>query len=223
MARVIDLQNQKIGKLKVVQRAEDYISSQGKHQVMWHCKCDCGNEIDVRASTLRLAQKENKEISCGCKSQPKIHKCMSQQEKQEFDDLYEYVKKNILCYDSEQILPKNMVLRLRGLRNGKFIDNNSIPDLGMYSYKLILLTFKSCTLDIQKGYRSNSFKDEMHKFNYALKIVENNINDIYSRLQNTKKSEEKLETMDLSHLAHTGAEYKRKTEETSDWIPEDMW
>lgn len=48
----------KYGRLTVLYRAEN--SKDGK--IKWHCKCDCGNEVDIRGTDLR----NGKTISCGC-------------------------------------------------------------------------------------------------------------------------------------------------------------
>lgn len=56
--RYIDMTGQRIGKLKVIELAgvcENY--------AIWRCKCDCGNEVEVRGSALR---KSNPTESCGC-------------------------------------------------------------------------------------------------------------------------------------------------------------
>lgn len=52
-----DLTNQKFGKLTALYRLENISPP------MWHCLCDCGNEIDVRSIELT----SNNTISCGCK------------------------------------------------------------------------------------------------------------------------------------------------------------
>ena len=57
-----DLTGQRFGRLVVVERAEDYVSPSGHHLVKWHCKCDCGNEIDTVTASLKLG----KTTSCGC-------------------------------------------------------------------------------------------------------------------------------------------------------------
>ena len=49
---------------------------------------------------------------------------MTENEKKAWDDLYEYVKYNILKYDDNQALSSYMVLRLKGLLSGKFIENS---------------------------------------------------------------------------------------------------
>ena len=53
-------------------------------------------------------------------------KPMSEQDKVEWDNLYQYVRFNILGYDKNQSLSKKMVLRLRGLSFNKYMDNNNI-------------------------------------------------------------------------------------------------
>ena len=75
-------------------------------------------------------------------------KKMSKEESQDWENLYNYVKSNIMGYDENQALSKNMVLRLKGLLTGKFIENKNIKDISNYSYKTILTTFKYCYPDI---------------------------------------------------------------------------
>lgn len=43
-----DLTGQKFGRLTVIEQAEDYIDSKGKHYAKWLCKCECGNIKIVR-------------------------------------------------------------------------------------------------------------------------------------------------------------------------------
>lgn len=47
-----DLTGQTFGILTVARRAPNYISKTGQEAV-WHCCCECGNELDVRAGQLR--------------------------------------------------------------------------------------------------------------------------------------------------------------------------
>ena len=62
MSPIKDLTGQVFGRLTVLYRAENYISPTGKHHPRWHCRCECGNEVDVNASSLRAG----KTTSCGC-------------------------------------------------------------------------------------------------------------------------------------------------------------
>lgn len=125
-------------------------------------------------------------------------------------------------YDENQSLSSKMALRLKGLKVNKFIENKAIADTANYSYKLILTTFKFCSVEIDRAFRSKNFKDEMHKFNYALTIVESNLNTVYTRMKNAVKAEEKTQTMDVKTATHTGASYQRKTKETSSNL-EELW
>ena len=59
---VEDLTGKKFGKLTVLYRTEDYIQPSGQHKRMWHCKCECGNECNIRASDLKSGNTK----SCGC-------------------------------------------------------------------------------------------------------------------------------------------------------------
>ena len=154
--------------------------------------------------------------------QKETKKRMSMQDKEDWSALYEYVKANIMGYDNNQSLSKSMVLRLKGLLNNKFMANNQVQDTANYSYLTVLNTFKFCTPDIQKYLRSKTFQDENHKFNYILKIVESNLNNVYMRMKNVKKAKEKTETMEMNVATHSGAEYQVKTKETSGKI-KDLW
>lgn len=58
-----DLTGARFGRLTAVKRADDYISSNGKRQSQWLCKCDCGNDdVVVAANSLRRGLTK----SCGC-------------------------------------------------------------------------------------------------------------------------------------------------------------
>lgn len=56
-----DISGQKFGKLTAIYPLEKRLNG----QVVWHCKCDCGNETDVRSYNLTSATT----FSCGCLSQ----------------------------------------------------------------------------------------------------------------------------------------------------------
>ena len=99
-------------------------------------------------------------------------KKMTEKEKQDWESLYMYVKSNIMGYDENQSLSSTMVLRLKGLLTNKFMENNNIESTANYSYETILNTFKFCSQDIQRALKTGNFKDEMHRFNYILKIVQ---------------------------------------------------
>ena len=134
---------------------------------------------------------------------------MTEKEKQDWENLYYYVK-NVMGYDENQALSNTMVLRLKGLLTNKFMENNNIKSSANYSYETILNTFKYCNLDIRNALRTNRFKDEQHKFNYILKIVEQNINTVYIRMKNAERAKEEAKNITVEIPAHTGAEFKPK-------------
>lgn len=138
---------------------------------------------------------------------------MTEKEKQDWEALYFYVK-GLLGYDGNQALSSTMVLRLKGLLTNKFIENNNIESTANYSYEIILTTFKFCSADIQKALRTNNFKDETHKFNYILKIVEKNINTVYMKMKNVEKAKEEAKNTVVEMPTHIGAEFKPKDKKT---------
>lgn len=150
-------------------------------------------------------------------------KKMTEKERAEFDSLYRYVKNDILGYDEDQSLSNNMVLRLKGLSTNKFMENNSIKSTANYSYETILNTFKFCSPDIQRALRTNNFKDEQHKFNYIIKVVENNINDIYLRMKSLERAKEEAENNTMETINYNGADYQKKTKETNNNLLDSLW
>jgi hypothetical protein len=138
--------------------------------------------------------------------------------------LYEYVKKEILKYDNNMKLPKFIVLRLRGLNSGRFMANKRQKPYAHYGYDVILLTFKACKQDILKYTSQNVFKNEQHKFNYIMVIIENNINDIVLRLKNSQKQKEKIRAIDTDIIQRDDiAKYKKKTKEITNKRLNDLW
>lgn len=70
------------GKLTVISEAEDYVSPKGLHMAKWHCRCDCGSEIDV----LGMSLKNGDTKSCGC-SNYKINRPSKDYSGQQFGEL----------------------------------------------------------------------------------------------------------------------------------------
>ena len=62
MSKLQDLTGARLGRLTVVQRAEDYVLKGGTRCSRWLCRCDCGAEKIVRGAHL----KSGKIVSCGC-------------------------------------------------------------------------------------------------------------------------------------------------------------
>lgn len=121
-----------------------------------------------------------------------------EQEKQEFDKLYSYVKTEILNYPNDMALPKHLVMRLKGLRNGQFIANKNHKVKADYPYSIILLTFKFCKQDIINAISKKEFKNEINKINYIMAIVENKINDVVIKLKTKEKVEKKIDKLEMT-------------------------
>ena len=147
-------------------------------------------------------------------------KKMTEKEKQDWENLYYHVK-NVMGYDENQALSNAMVLRLKGLLTNKFMENNKIESTANYSYETILNAFKYSSLDIQKALRTNNFKDESHKFNYILKIVEKNINTVYVRMKNAEKAKEEAKNTTIEAPTHKGAEFKPREKKKDKFT--DLW
>lgn len=149
-------------------------------------------------------------------------KKMTEEEKVAWERLYYYVK-DLLGYDENQALSSAMVLRLKGLSTNKFMENEKIKSTANYSYEVILNTFKFCSPTINKSLKTNSWENEMHRFNYILKIVESNINNVYLRMKNIQKTKEEAQNATIDMANHIGAEYQRKTKETNNKLLKDLW
>ena len=60
--RIEDLTGKRFGRLTVMYQNGFKYKPSGQRNVLWHCKCDCGNEKDIPANTLRNGSSK----SCGC-------------------------------------------------------------------------------------------------------------------------------------------------------------
>lgn len=148
---------------------------------------------------------------------------MTDVEKQQWDTLYRYVKKEILLYNDAQSIPSDLVLRLKGLTKGKYIENRKIEDRADYSYETILYTFQICKSQIMSAISNKTFNNEKMKFNYICKIVESNINDVYIRLEKVRRADEDIQSLDTGILSHNGADYKKKTENFKNTRLDELW
>lgn len=140
-------------------------------------------------------------------------KKMTDKEKQDWNELCDYVKLEILGYDKDLKFPKFLALRLKGLKDGKFMCNNKTSNLANYTFEEILLTFKINKLLINNALKqSNKFKDEKHRINYIMAIIENKINDIALRNRELNFIKEKEEGIEIN-INNNKAEYTPKTKQ----------
>lgn len=150
-------------------------------------------------------------------------KKMTEQEKEDWNELYEYVKLDVLGYMDKKI-PQSLVLRLKGLSEGKFMANKYTKPMANYSFKQILTTFKLHKFEITNGFKNNekTFKDENHKINYMMVIIEKKINDVVDKMNRVEKSKVQGENVEVN-ANEEKAEYKTKTKEVKSNILNDLW
>lgn len=140
-------------------------------------------------------------------------KKMSEEEKRDWDKLYFYVHDVIMGYDEKTALDRYFVLRLKGLTEGKFIANNRTKLYGEYTFKEILATFIYCKSEIVKGLTFNDFKDNQHKINYIMFLVELQLNMIRERIRNKVKEEKQIEQVEIveqSKIKYVKKDKKKK-------------
>ena len=65
MSKFIDLTGEEFGRLKVLKRADDYISPGGTKMIQWLCECSCQDKTIVTVIGNNL-KKKNGTRSCGC-------------------------------------------------------------------------------------------------------------------------------------------------------------
>ena len=141
----------------------------------------------------------------------------------EWLNLCSWVEKEIFGYDENQKLQKGAALRLKGLLTGQNVANNKCEKHGNYSCEVVLTTFKVNKDKILQAVATKDFTSEANKMAYVCAIIRNNINDVYARMNNAKKSEEKVKSANVDTIAHTGAEYVSKTEDKINKKLEEIW
>lgn len=150
-------------------------------------------------------------------------KKMSEQDKKEWCELCAYVEREILRYDKNQHMQKDAVLRLRGITRGQVVANNKVKNNGNYSYAVVLNTFKYCKNKILRALSNKDFESEGAEMAYIAAIIRNNINLIYSRMQEVDKSKEKIDKVDTNIMTHKRAEYRKRQDRNPNKKFEDMW
>lgn len=142
---------------------------------------------------------------------------------EEWNNLYKYVREDILMY-VDKAIPKYMILRLRGLAEGKFMANKKVAPMAKYEYNDILMTFKINKVKIHSALKNVEFKDERHMFNYVMVIIENSINDVVAIIRKKEKSELQAEHVEVAAIiTDEKADYKKKTKNKTSKILNDLW
>lgn len=154
---------------------------------------------------------------------------MTDKEKKEWNELYDFMKYQILDYDKAQNLSRQTVLRLKGLTKGKFMDVPTMEQNASFSYRVVLLTFKVYRKQIIYGLNNHKFDDENHRINYVLKIVESHLNDIYIKYIKAQNYAKNLDNIDLNNIKKDEnqiASYKTSDKQIPDTLKdafEELW
>jgi len=140
-----------------------------------------------------------------------------QNEADEIDwlELCDYIHTKILGYDNTIKFNKSLALRLKGLRHGKFMGNNKVRAEADYPYKIMYYTFVLKSLDIKNAFATIKFKDEGHKINYMMQVIENHVVDMLLHMRKKEKNQERIENteIDAPMTQVTQADYKKKSGE----------
>ena len=110
-----DLTGQKFGKLTVLYQVENH----GRY-VMWHCKCDCGNEVDVAAGHLRSGHTQ----SCGCSYVYHNGSIVENEIKQYVENITKLHFYKVRILDGKEIDMYNEELKLGIEYNGSYFHAN---------------------------------------------------------------------------------------------------
>lgn len=150
---------------------------------------------------------------------------MTEKENQDWKDLCNYVKYEILEYDKSLKFPQQLVLRLKGLNKGQYIRNKKSEIQAEYSFETILFTFKVCKFKIKNYLHDNSvkIKDEEHKINIIMLFIEKEINDVCLRIKAKEQTQNKIDNLELDNQCHNGAEYKNNSEIKQNERLKNLW
>lgn len=115
-----------------------------------------------------------------------------------FKKLKEYIEKEILFYDENDRINKQMIQRLYGLRKGEPVRNGDIvpyrPNEGT-NYEIIRIAFQYKKSDILYAIKNKSFSSEIQKFFYICMIVENNLVDVKKKIKEKIQSQKVLDNV----------------------------
>lgn len=92
-----DLSGKRYGQLTVMYQAQDRINRNGKHNAVWHCKCDCGKEVEYLGASL----KNGRAHSCGCIKAEKLREMGKSKKK---SNIYDLTGEYGIGYDPKRVI-----------------------------------------------------------------------------------------------------------------------
>lgn len=137
-----------------------------------------------------------------------------QAENSDWDKVYKYFQKDILGLSDGAQLSPHATERLLGLRVGRYKPNASNTRVlkSGYSFATILYTMKYSKRSIDRALNTVEFKDDQHRVDYLMKIIQNNINFIQTRMDKLAEQEKRAEKLKKEEATEEqrGVQYKRK-------------
>ena len=115
---------------------------------------------------------------------------------------------NLMDYDDTQIVAPYFWKKLK-------------MEVGSYSFQVVYETIQSNEDFIGRALRERSFNGEQHKINFIVKIIANNINDVYNKMKQVDKIKVvDTSDMNMSAINETG---KGNTGKDLTSIVDDIW
>lgn len=194
-----------VKKAKPKNKIKDVALSSSKRVRCYYCGKDIKLKRDLAVVEIPLVKSDGKikdvprkvHIACATEYMDRIeHEEETLIENSEWDKCYEAFKKT-LGVNEGQKLEKHAVMRLLGLRNGKYYpQGENVRNLKRgYSFEEIRMTILYCSPKIKqalsKGY---GFKNGDHKINYIMAIIVSDINFISQKMNRQKEVSDHLKS-----------------------------
>lgn len=148
---------------------------------------------------------------------------LTEEEVKQRDELSEYIRKEIFEYTEKEKTPQYFWKRIAGIKCGEFVPRTGMKEEPCYySYGDILIVFKMCKYDISNMINNMEFKDEHHKINCVLKIIQANMIPIMRTVEKNRKNT--LKEPDISEIKKyqetTTDNYKSKSKDIDESLEE---
>lgn len=197
------------------------MSTTSKKLKCYHCGGIIENETtDLVLKKIPLSTKKGKRMytrkfHIGCVSEfvdTLESEKETQEENSEWEKCYEYFKE-LLEVPEGMNLDQHATLRVLGLRVGTYVPNGSnVRGIKRgYDFETILMAMKFSSQSIKQAFGTMQFKDQKHKIDYAMKIVTNNINFVFNKMESKRRADKQLDIQDENIKNNQVAEYKTKS------------
>lgn len=164
-------------------------------------------------------------IECLLKYVPQLeNEQLHTEEHSDWMKVYEYMRSNILGYNQTVPLDNHTVMRLRGLRLGKYYPNgeNVVILPRGFEYTTILIAMKVVNPRIQAYLNTANFVNQKHKIDGIMRFISGEILDVQKRIDIQKKANEKLDQEVSQPTFDYKSRLKQKKKEENKGIADDV-